>query len=737
VRPAALAALMATGCGAGASRAPAPASADLQPPAAAAPERVLFDLIANRPRLHVVQGGALELDPGSPAFWKYAESGWSLGADGERRVAEVVGIAGVVHFVVEQPASQRIFFRLKPAVPRQALTVLVNDRPVANLALGDGWQSREAAIPAALLHAGENAVRFHFRAAGTLDGRHSAAAFARIAVAPEGRRDPGALPRLGQPYGLGGDVRRALAAQGAARFSYYLVLPSTKLPIRLRFAYGAQSAGAAGQALGVRVRVARDGAAARELWRGEARAGWQSAEVELSALAGEALRLDLELDGGGAFGEPRLTVPASAGLDRGPRGRPADHVLVWMVDALRADKLAPYNPSTRVETPALAALAREGARFASATAQGNYCLPSQASLLSGTYPVVHTMIDDRARLPPSVHLISERLKAAGIATAMFSSNGYLSDKWGLGRGWDAYRNFIREGLPNSALEVWKAARPWLESQAHAGHRTFLYLATVEPHVSYDPPAELLKRYFPKPYRGPIKPASTAQQLAAIKRGRLALGPVDKEYLQALYDAEVAQSDAALAHVIADLKAMQLWDRTALVVVSDHGEEFFEHGSVGHGHSLYQELLDVPLLVRYPPLVPAGVRVDADAELLDVAPTVLELAGVEAADDVQGESLIGLCGAGAPRMPRPAVSAHGPLRSLKLGRYKLVTSSARASLYDLVDDPREQRPVEASRPIALRALGDVLALERAYEPVWHKPLWGVASDLKPAFADELH
>jgi arylsulfatase A-like enzyme len=742
-------ALVGAGCRGGESaRRPAAAPrADLAPPVASSPslpsERVLLDLIANRPLAHVAVADAQLLDPGGPGFATYVDGGWKssweLGArDGDRRVSYLLGVAGVVRFPLPDAAARRLFFTLKPGVARQALTVFLNEKPIANLTIADGYGGYEAALPPALLRAGENTVRFHFRGAGTLDGRHSAAAFERIAVAPDGARDPGAAPRLGQPYGLGGDVRRALAAAAPVRFSYYLALPSGARPLALRFAYGSQMVGTAGApAVEAVVRVTVDGAAPRELWRAPAGATWRSADVDLTPLAGDAVRLDLELrGGGGALGEPRLVDGGPPPPPRPPAGKPADHVIVWMVDTLRADRLDLYDAATVVKTPAYDALAAAGARFASATVQGNYSLPSHTSLLTGTYPVVHKMIDDNARLSPSVALVSERFHAAGFATALFSANGYISDKWGFRRGWDAYRNFIREDLPNSATEVWKAARPWLETQVKLGRRTFMYLATVDPHVAYNPPADFLRRFWPKPYLGPVKPPQTGEQLAAIKLGRLKLGPVDKQYLEALYDAEVAQNDAALAKVIEDLGTLGLLERTAIVLVSDHGDEFFDHGSVGHGHSVYQELVDVPLILRYPPRVPAGRVVAADVEALDVAPTLLDLAGLEAPPEMQGESLLALAG-GAARMPRPAMSSHGTvLRGLRLGRFKLVTSAARTALYDLTADRHELHDLAPTRPVALRAVRDVFALEYAHEARWRKRLWGVAGDLKPAFADEL-
>jgi arylsulfatase A-like enzyme len=348
------------------------------------------------------------------------------------------------------------------------------------------------------------------------------------------------------------------------------------------------------------------------------------------------------------------------------------------------------------------------------------------------------MYEDKDRLAEALPLVSQVFGRAGFATAIFSSNGYVSDKWGFKKGWDAYRNFIREDKPNSADQVWKAARPWLEEQVKQGRRTFMYLATVDPHVAYNPPERFLKDYWPKPYKGPIKPIKTSEQLYQIKIGKLKLTDEDKRYLEALYNAEVTQNDTTFVQVVADLKQLGIYDKTAIILVSDHGDEFFDHGSVGHGHSLYQELIDVPMEVRYPPRMPEAKRVAASVEVIDLTPTLLDLAGLDPNDEQQGASLIELAADDGPRMARPAESFHdGAIRSLRLGRWKLITwSGSRLALYDLQADPGEKHDLAADHPIALRWLRNVFAYYHAYGERWHKARWGVASDLKPAFADDV-
>ena len=680
-------------------------------------ERMVLDLVAARPLCHLYLDGALVLDGSAVGFWKYAEGrAWVPGL----RPATQTGLAGYLRLPVEGGGDRRLLVRLRTP-PGQALSVFVNERPAGNLAISDGGGTVELNLPAALLHPGDNQVRLHFRVVGELDGKRAAAAVERVVLgAPGGLRDPGTPPRLGQAYGLGGDVRRALGAERPARFVYYLTLPSS--PVRLRLALGSQSASPGAPPIEARIAVTVDGKPGEQLLSRPARALWQEADVDLARWAGQAVRLDLELrGGGGAFAEPRLVTDAPAAA-LAP-ARPFDHLIVWVIDSLRRDRAV-----ARV-TPTFARVLNEGLSADRASAPANFSLASHATILAGVYPSVHAALGETGRVADRVPLVSERLKAQGRATALVSAVGYVSEKWGLGRGWDLQRNFVREGRTVGPGELWKTAKAFL--QAHVGGRTFLYVVSAGPHVPYTPTAERLRAFWPRAYGGPLRPAQTAQQLGAIKRGQLHLDAEDRQYLEALYEAAAADDDAALGELIADVDALGLTGRTALLVLSDHGEELFDHGSVGHGHSVYEELVAVPIGLHAPGITG---RVH-DVELVDVAPTLLDLAGAPPWPELQGQSMLTM--QPGTTMPRPLTSRHGDVRALRLGRYKLNLGAGRAQLFDLDEDPHEQRPIEpATLPIAQRALRDAFLLEQTYETEWHKTVWGAVTDPRPAWADEL-
>ena len=728
-----------------AAAAPAPAAAP--PPAAPAPDasgtRTAVDLLSNRVHAVSHRSGRLVVDAGGLDLLKYVDGGWKtswyLGEKDEGHPASLVaGLSALVFLPVDADGDgaggtgigdSMLSLTMRALAPQQKVSLFVNEKPAGTIDVAGTSKRYDVNVPGALLHAGDNRIRMTFRSAADVGGgKRAAAAVTAIALGPAalGPPPPALPPAAVRDVDLGGARRRALVPGGSSRVSYYLQLPAGAL---LSFALAAPVAG--GQAL---VRVAVDGKPARVAFSAGVDTRWTPALVDIAAEGGQAARIDLVSQGAGeiAWAEPRIVVkaPPAAAL---PEPRPRfDRIYVWMVDTLRADKLHAWNPKTRVLTPNYDAFAADATRFEWAQVPGTWSLPSHASLLTGVYPTVHKATAHEARLSKEVPFVAEELKKAGYRTAMFSSNGYVSAKWGFDRGWDLNRNFIRESLPNGAEYLWKTAKAWIAPGI--AKKEFVYLATIEPHVAYTPKKEFLAKYWDKVYTGPIKPVQTGVQLGLVKTGKLKFNDNDKAYLEALYDGEVSGSDDAFAKFIADLKQMGVYDTSAIVVVSDHGDQFYEHGSVGHGDTVYQELTHVPLIIRAPGLYPKGKVVHADVEIMDVYATLLDLAGVKPGPTVEGTSLTPLAFDEVPARPRAALTVDGQVaRGLKVERYRLVHKGpGRMELYDELADPREQKDVAAERPIALRGMRGVLGLVYAYETTWSKSRWGTAANVAEPF-----
>jgi choline-sulfatase len=713
--------------------APAPAPID------ATGFRTAIDLYANRVHAALQRDGRLVVDAGGLDFLKYVDGGWKTswllgGKDDGHPAALVAGLSAVAFLPIDAgaaPADSTLSITMRALAPQQRVSLFVNEKPVSTLEVEGTTKRYDVAVPAALLRPGDNRVRLTFKsAADVAGGKRAAAAVTSLSLGPAAAGPPADAPAplAAREVDLGGARRRALVPGGAAsRVSFYVQLPEGA---HLAVGYGAASPSGS-----VLAQVAVDGKPARTVHEGNVSAGWADALVDLGAAGGQAARVDLiarGTKGDLAWGNPRIVVKAPE-PPPAPSPQPKfDHIFVWMVDTLRADKLRPYNAKTRVATPNYDAFAADATRFAWAQVPGTWSLPSHASLLTGVYPTVHRATAHEARLSKDVPFIAEDLKKAGFKTGMFSSNGYISSKWGFDRGWDVNRNFIRESLPNGSEYLWKTAKSWLTPIL--AKRQFAYLATIEPHVAYTPRKEFLVKYWDKAYTGPIKPVQSGVQLGLIKGGKLKINDNDKKYLEALHDAEISQSDAAFAAFVADLKTMGIYDKSAIVIVSDHGDQFYEHGSVGHGDTVYQELVRVPLIVRAPGLFPAGKVVQADVEVMDVYATLLDLAGLQPGPNVMGTSLAPLARDEVGSSPRAALTVDGQVsRGIKVQRYRMVhRGPGRIELYDEYEDPREQKDVAADRPIALRGMRGVLGLLYAYENTWSKARWGTAANVSEAF-----
>jgi arylsulfatase A-like enzyme len=719
--------------------------------ARAAVPRPVYDFISNRVHGLEYLGQRLIIRAGGPEFQKFVDGGWKtawvLGQKDEGRdVALVGGLSSTVFVPLDQDGDgvgaagpgaagtaaaagdRQLNVSLRSLVPGQRLSVFVNEIPAGTVDVPAAFGDVSVNVPAKAWKPGENRVRLTFRGAALLrGGGRSAAAVARLTVGPPVATVvvPPASALAPSDQTLGGVKHRAFTLSGPGRLSFFVQVPRNA---KLQLAHAGAAAGTS-----IVARVARDGVATRTLFEGATGTSFSDASWDLSAEAGQAVRIDLVGRGGGTiWGEPRIIVAAPV-----PEALPEkafDHIFVWMVDTLRADKVHVFNPKTRVETPNYDAFAADATRFAWAQVPGTWSLPSHSSILTGVYPSVHEATAHKARLSPKVAFIAELMKKGGYHTGLFSSNGYVSSKWGFDRGWDESRNFIREDLPNGAEYLWKTARGWVDLPNNRSKPKFLYLATVEPHVIYNPKKEFLAHYWKKPYDGPIRPAKSGVQLGLIKAGKLKVDATDKAYLESLHDAEITQSDAAFAGFIKDLKSRKIYDSSVVVVISDHGDEFWEHGDVGHAQGVYQELVHIPLIIRAPGVLPAGRVVDADVEAMDLFPTLLDLAGLPIPAATQGTSLLPVVQDELAQSPRVSLTQNlGITRGIKLGRYRLVHGGAnKLEIYDELADPREQTDLADNHPIAMRQLRNVFGLLYANENVWRKRAWGTAANLNEAF-----
>ena len=655
-----------------------------------------------------VQHDGLFIDFGTPAQNKYSfgdwRSGWGRrGADGDSTYA-TVGQRGRIYFHAEQPGARTVRIRIKP-VGTQAMTPYLNNEQLQSLQFDgtNNFKEYDFTLPADKVKAGENYLLLTFGGTAALQGEQVAAVvdWVRIVDGPSIPAGDYAAPTydtLVRTVALGGAEKRAIVARRATTISFFEQVPEHA---KLGVAVGFEGQGTAT----TKVFVTPEGGQRTEVFSHAANQSWHQGLVDLASYANQIVRIELVAEGSGAgqvaFAAPALYVPTPARQ----RLTPAKNVIVLLIDTLRADKMKPWNPRTRVRTPTIDSLAQQSTLFELAHSVENWTKPSVASVLTGLYPRTHLARASESVLPAGALMLSEHLKAKGFTTGTFLANGYVSDRFGFNQGWDHYTNYIREQKSTEAENVFREAGDWIEQ--NKDRRFFTYIQTIDPHVPYDPPAEYLRMYDARTdYTGIVQPRMTAELLERAKQpnGGVTFTPSDVQRLEGLHDGEITQHDHFFGLFIERLKSLGLWENTVLVVTSDHGEEFDDHGSWGHGHSVYEELLHVPLMVHLEGTVQGGRRIPQAVGTLSIPATVTDLVGVETMPNLEGPSLLPYLQGQAPARPAVAFSEWtDDRRVITAGQWKLVVrGNLTASLFDLRADPGERTQLELqSHPIAER------------------------------------
>jgi arylsulfatase A-like enzyme len=394
--------------------------------------------------------------------------------------------------------------------------------------------------------------------------------------------------------------------------------------------------------------------------------------------------------------------------------RKKPNVILISIDTLRADHLGCYGYS-RPTSPVLDKFASEGVLFEDVSATSPWTLPSHGSLLTGLYPNLNGLRSHRDCLANGVLTMAEVFSKSGFLTAAIVNSMNLGRKFGLDRGFNHF-TYVKENVGQvEPSEVETEAFEWLSK--HGNKPFFLFLHYYDVHSDY----RSLPRYekeFIRPYNG-IADGSTAQ-LRRHRRRQFSLNQVDAEHLIDLYDASIRQMDDGLGRLFDLLETHRLLDHTFIVITSDHGEEFLEHGDVLHGRTYFQEVIQVPLLLRGPD-IPKSKRIKHMASLVDVMPTILSLLDIPKPTSLDGIDLAPLWQDSDSEPPRRFIFAeadHNTViqnkmvndikRMVRHPRYKFHYDrvTMEKQLYDLSNDPKEK--VNVAREHS--AIADLLFLQ---------------------------
>lgn len=394
-----------------------------------------------------------------------------------------------------------------------------------------------------------------------------------------------------------------------------------------------------------------------------------------------------------------------------------DIVLVT-IDSLRADHLGVYGYS-RPTSPAIDALAAEGVVVRDHIAQAPYTKASMASLFSGLFPTAHKAFTTSSHateimtgevsgtmpytdvLEARVMTLAERLAAAGYHTVGLMTNPVLLGAFGFDQGFARYEFMTRSRTDFApAADVVHAALAALDARPK-DQPIFLWIHLMEPHSPYTPPDHLLPLF---PVLTPPQPIDPAVIPAWVRIGE----STDLNQYLAHYDADIRSADEALGKLFEGLKVRGVWDAGVVIVTSDHGEEFFDHGGMEHNHTLYDEMLRVPLVVKGPGLDP-GV-LDVQTQSVDLVPTLASLAGRPVApDEVQGTDIWPVLQRRGRAEPYAYAEIVGRRFALRTREWKLISSlQGGRQLFDLRRDAGERENVARETPAVVAQLENTLA-----------------------------
>ena len=493
---------------------------------------------------------------------------------------------------------------------------------------------------------------------------------------------------------------------------------------------------------------------------------WQDLPLDLGEWAGRTVTLRLRgaaaeagtlLYWGGPVvrvrGEqPRVERASAARAALAERQAPPSKIIFILADTLRRDRL-PWHGGERANVPVLSRIAEQGMVFTHTVSQATWTKVSVPSILTSLYPSTHGLVEIADRLPSSVTTLAEALREAGYATYATSSVPFTGKLTNLHQGVETLseRGSIGD-LPHSGAKTSRTyidrLLPWIDS--HTETPFFVFLHVFDPHSPFEPYApydtlytdegeiaahrkriETVKEHIDDEHmRGDAMP--TSKELAAAEVDAEAFVDTELDW----YDGSIRGMDAEIGRLIERLTQLGIDDETLIVFMSDHGEEFLEHGRHFHGNNAYGEMLNVPLMMWWPGVIPAG-RSDEVVQSIDVLPTVLDLARIAVPDQAQGQSLVPLMVQGeVPSrigwVSRPAfaerlameddesIPAEEQVDSLVIvaDGWKLIRNSRRPEgwpefeLYDYENDPMDQTNVAEDHPDIVAGLAAELA-------AWHE------------------
>ncbi len=435
-------------------------------------------------------------------------------------------------------------------------------------------------------------------------------------------------------------------------------------------------------------------------------------------------------------------------LGGGCRETGPPNLVLISIDSLRADRLGCYG-AERDTSPSIDRLAARGVRFETAVAPTSWTLPSHVTLLTGLSIPAHRVATPEQRIDTARTLLAEHLLRLGYETAGFVSAPFMARAYGFDRGFSVYTNFASSRTASyppslrwhrdshadeTAPEVIGAALEWLGKRDSSAAPFFLFVHLWDVHFDYIPPPPYDTLFDPD-YEGELD----VRDYSFNQTINNELPERDLQHLRALYDGEIRWLDSRLEPLLEAIRQRSDGDRTLVSLVSDHGDEFFEHRGKGHRNTLFEESVRVPWILAYPEALRPGATIGGVVSLEDVAPTLLGLLEAPPLPEASGRNLAARIRSGRNPPPVPVLLNLRRTAALRGPNWKVIVPGRGGPpvYYDLARDPEEQQPRSAQRfaPGALRALKRRMAVEqsRAKSLPWDG---GGAAELEPELQEKL-
>ncbi len=438
--------------------------------------------------------------------------------------------------------------------------------------------------------------------------------------------------------------------------------------------------------------VVRAGETVAATFESAGAAAWVDRRIDLACYAGTACSVTFETEQGCWAGPLELVGPT-------PEAPP--NVLVFLIDTLRADHLGCYGYA-RNTSPHIDVFAKEAVKFTHLVASSSWTRPSVATLLTGTQPNRHGGQGFHDVLREGLPWLPAGLGTQGYECQGFVSNPNVLPRWGFGPGFCRYvdinsKKWKKTETPDK--DVVDAVLPAIE---HAmGRPWFFFVHTIGPHMPYAPPEDFAARFQPPAYEGTEEEQHHARQID-------------------LYDGEIAFTDAQFQRLVDQLKTLGAYENTLILVLADHGEEFWDHGGVSHAQTLYEEVIRVPLLVKLPGPSQPPHTIPHLVEMADIAPTVMDLLHLPADPAFQGTSFAVMFRDNNPLKQVATASLRTPRHSLDAvqtssSKYIRDRRENEEMWFDLDEDPKEEAsaPVPPPEGEPLDLISKALAMEEAY------------------------